>query len=352
MRILLVTDTWTPQINGVVRTLQQVRAEAEGQGHVFDVVSPDLVRTIPCPSYPEIRLAIGGRRLIEAKLDGAPDCIHIATEGPLGMAARQACLRRSLAFTTAYHTRLPEYVHLRWPWLPTQLGYALLRRFHQPASRVMVATETLRRELAAHGFGNLCHWPRGVDIKMFKPELAPALELPRPILLSVGRVAIEKNIEAFLDLPMRQGSKVVVGDGPELARLRARYPEVHFTGAKHGPDLARHYVSADVFVFPSLTDTFGLVLLEALASGLPVACMPAPGPLELLAGSDCGVIDRDLGRAVEQALTLSRDRCRALAERFSWRRSAELFLSHLVRTGAAIGSADPAGSPRDQLRAA
>jgi glycosyltransferase involved in cell wall biosynthesis len=332
MRILLVTDAWSPQVNGVVHTLQQVRKECEAMGHAFEVVSPDRCRTMPCPTYPEIRLALRPRPLLEAMLDRRPDCVHIATEGPLGLAARAACLRRGMPFTTAYHTRFPEYLRARLP-VPLRLGYAALRWFHRPSKGVMVATASLGAELAARGFANLRHWPRGVATDLFRPDLPPALALPRPICLYVGRVAVEKNVEAFLAAPLAAGSKVVVGDGPALAALRTRYPEVLFTGAKHGRELARHYAAADVFVFPSRTDTFGLVLLEALASGLPIAALPVPGPADVLGDSGCGVLDEDLGAAIQRALEIPRARCRALAERFSWRRCAELFLQHLHPLG-------------------
>jgi glycosyltransferase involved in cell wall biosynthesis len=329
MRILLASDAWAPQVNGVVRTLQRVRQECEALGHRFEVVSPDQFRTLPCPTYPEIRLALRPGRRIAARLRGfQPDCVHIATEGPLGLAARRRCLKQGLRFTTSYHTRFPEYVNARLP-VPLAVGYAWLRWFHRPSQGVMVATRTLRRDLEARGFRSLRDWSRGVDTALFRPDHAPALELPRPVHLYVGRVAVEKNLDAFLALPLA-GSKLVVGDGPALAELKARYPAVHFTGARFGLELARHYVCGDVFVFPSRTDTFGLVLLEALASGVPVAAYPVPGPLDVIGSSRAGVLDEDLGRAVTAALRVPRARCRAHAETFSWRRSAQQFLANLV----------------------
>jgi glycosyltransferase involved in cell wall biosynthesis len=339
MRILLVSDAWAPQVNGVVRTLQQVKSECEALGHRVDVVSPEQFRTMPCPTYPEIRLALRPGREIGRRIDAVrPDSVHIATEGPLGIAARRQCLRRGLPFTTSYHTRFPEYVHARFP-VPLALGYAWMRWFHRPSAAVMVATRSIRRDLEGRGFANVADWSRGVDTELFRPDRPPALDLPRPVHLYVGRLAVEKNLEAFLAMPLRNGSKLVVGGGPQLRALRAQYPEVHFAGAKFGEDLARHYASGDVFVFPSLTDTFGLVLLEALACGLPVAAYPVPGPLDVLGDSGCGVLDRDLARAAERALEIPRARCRAYALTFSWRRCAEQFLGNL----------HPVGSPLDSI---
>jgi glycosyltransferase involved in cell wall biosynthesis len=334
MRILLVTDAWAPQVNGVVRTLQRVKSECEALGHAVEVISPERFRTVPCPTYPEIRLAWrpGGR--IGARLEALrPDAVHLATEGPLGVAARRQCLRRGLPFTTSYHTRFPEYVSARFP-VPLALGYATMRWFHRPSKAVMVATLSIRRDLEARGFGNIADWSRGVDTELFRPDREPALVLPHPVHLYVGRVAVEKNLEAFLSMPIPAGSKLVVGDGPQLAELAARHPEVRFAGAKFGEELARHYASGDVFVFPSRTDTFGLVLLEALASGLPVAAYPVPGPLDVIGQSGCGVLDADLARAAAQALAIPRGRCRAHALQFTWRRCAEQFLDNLYPIGA------------------
>jgi glycosyltransferase involved in cell wall biosynthesis len=329
MRILLVSDAWAPQVNGVVRTLQQVMSECEALGHRVDVISPEQFRTVPCPTYPEIRLALRPSPEIGRRMDAAPpDSVHVATEGPLGIAARRQCLRRGLPFTTSYHTRFPEYVHARFP-VPLAAGYAWMRWFHRPSAAVMVATRSIRRDLEARGFANVADWSRGVDTELFRPDRPPALDLPRPVYLYVGRVAVEKNLEAFLSMPVRGGSKLVVGGGPQLPQLRARHPEVHFAGAKLGEELARHYASGDVFVFPSLTDTFGLVLLEALASGLAVAAYPVAGPLDVIGDSGCGALDRDLARATERALAIPRARCREYALTFSWRRCAEQFLRNL-----------------------
>jgi len=334
MRLLIVSDAWFPQVNGVVRTLDVLRGELRKDGHQVVMLTPDLFPSVPCPTYPEIRLALAppGRvaRLIQA---AQPCAVHIATEGPLGWAARRWCLRRGLPFTSAYHTRFPEYVQARWG-IPLGLSYALMRRFHAPAARVMVATASVEADLAARGFPRIGRWSRGVDTTLFRPrpecrgEQGPLAGLPRPIFLSVGRLAVEKNVEAFLSLDL-PGSKVVVGDGPQRDGLEKRHPGIIFAGTRSGEDLARHYAAADVFVFPSRTDTFGLVLLEALASGLPVAAFPVAGPRDILAGSAAGILDEDLGRAAIAARDIPAATCRAHAARFSWAASARQFLDNL-----------------------
>jgi glycosyltransferase involved in cell wall biosynthesis len=328
MRIVIVSDAWLPQVNGVVRTLTRTIEELGHLGHETQVISPDLFPSFPCPTYAEIRLAVMPRRRLTRLIDSFQPCaIHIATEGPLGLAARRYCLRRRLPFTTAFHTRFPEYVKARIG-LPLPVGYAALRRFHRPASGVMVATASLEQELAARGFRNLRRWTRGVDTELFRLRDKAFLDLPRPIHLYVGRVAVEKNIEAFLKLDL-PGSKLVVGAGPQQTELARRYPAVHFAGSRQGEDLARHYAAADVFVFPSRTDTFGLVLLEALASGVPVAAYPVPGPLDVVDGSGVGFLQEDLAAAARQAIAIPAEACRAYALQFSWRRSAEQFLANL-----------------------
>ncbi len=338
MRIVIVSDAWFPQVNGVVRTLSTVRDTLVGQGHAVEVISPDRFRTIPCPTYPEIRLALwpwgGVRRMIEAF---GPDAVHIATEGPLGLAARRYCLRRGLPFTTAFHTKFPEYIHARFR-VPVSWSYAVVRRFHRPSSGVMVATASLRRALEARGFVNIRSWTRGVDVELFRPRPKDALDLPRPVWMFVGRVAVEKNIEAFLalDLP---GTKVLVGDGPLRETLARRYPDARFAGAKFGEELACHVAAADVFVFPSRTDTFGLVLLEALASGVPVAAYPVTGPIDVIGGTDVGVLDEDLARAARTALEIPPDRCRQFALGYSWDACARMFLDNLAPFGDARAAA-------------
>ena len=339
MHLLLVTDAWFPQINGVVRTLSTVVETLRADGHRVDMITPDRFPTVPLPSYPEIRLALMPGRRVAAQIDAArPDAVHIATEGPLGGAARRHCLRRGLPFTTSFHTKFPEYIRARIG-LPVRWSYAWLRRFHAPAERVMVATPTIRRELAAWGIANTVLWSRGVDTDLFRPrpagEAPPAMrESRRPISLYTGRVAVEKNVAAFLDCPL-EGTKVVIGDGPQASALKSRYPDVRFLGAKHGEDLARHFAAADLFVFPSRTDTFGLVMLEALASGVPVAAYPVPGPLDVIADAPVGCLDESLDRAAARALAIDREACRAYALDFSWKRCADLFLSHLAPIPAA-----------------
>ncbi|HVC62000.1 MAG TPA: glycosyltransferase family 1 protein [Acetobacteraceae bacterium] len=330
-RILIVTDAWLPQVNGVVRTLTTVAAELRNMGHVVEVIGPDRFRTLPCPTYPDIALSVLPRRRLIRMIDAfAPDALHIATEGPLGIAARRWARRHGMAFTTAFHTRFAEYIQARLH-LPTRPIYAWMRRFHGAGQGTMVATASLRDELTRRGFRNIRAWSRGVDLDLFRPEPREHWGLPRPVFLYVGRVAVEKNIAAFLNLGL-PGSKVVVGGGPQLATLRREYPQVTFTGPRYGEALARAYAGADVFVFPSLTDTFGLVILEALACGTPVAAFPVTGPKDMLAGAAgrIGAVNADLRLAALAALDADRAACRAHAEQYSWRACAEMFLSHLV----------------------
>lgn len=329
---MIVTDAWSPQVNGVVTTLGKIGDGLRNLGNEVRFLTPQRFRSIPCPTYPEIRLSLlpysGVKQEIEAF---APDAIHIATEGPLGIAARRYCIARGLAFTTAFHTRFAEYVHARVR-VPVGLTYGWLRRFHAPSRAVMVPTPSVRRDLEARGFANTVHWTRGVDTEIFCPGERGGLQERRPIFLYVGRVAVEKNIEAFLrlDLP---GSKWVVGEGPLRASLERKYPEVRFEGIKTPAELAVYYRAADVFVFPSRTDTFGLVMLEALACGTPVAAFPVPGPLDVIGDSGAGVLSENLEMACLSALEVSRDRARSHAERFSWRASVEQFASHLAPIG-------------------
>jgi glycosyltransferase involved in cell wall biosynthesis len=330
-RILIITDAWKPQLNGVVRTLSIVADELRAMGHVVEIIGPDRFCTIPCPTYPDISLSLLPRRRLVRMIEAfRPDAMHIATEGPLGIAARAWARRTGFAFTTAFHTRFAEYIKARtgFPLLPV---YAWMRRFHDAGSGTMVATESLRTELVARGFRHIRAWSRGVDLSLFRPEPREAWNLPRPIFIYVGRVAVEKNIGAFLDLDL-PGSKVVVGGGPVLAKLRRDYPSVLFTGPRSDAALARAYAGADVFVFPSLTDTFGLVILEALACGTPVAAFPVTGPVDVMAGAagTIGAVNADLRSAALDALDGDRTACRAHAERYSWRACAEMFLSHLV----------------------
>jgi glycosyltransferase involved in cell wall biosynthesis len=329
MRIALVSDAWRPQINGVARTLAALHDGLTAAGHDVFPLTPELFRTVPCPTDREVRLAIAARprltRLLERMM---PDAIHIATEGPLGTAARRYCINRGLHFTTAYHTKYPEYLKARFG-VPMSWTYAILRRFHRSSSAIMVATETVRHELVKNGFERLALWTRGVDIALFRPGRTPAVDLPRPVFLCVSRIAAEKDLPVFLDLDL-PGSKLVVGDGHLLSEMKRRYPNVHFAGRQQGEALVRHYASADVFVLPSRTETFGLVMLEALACGVPVAALPVPGPLDVVGNSGAGALEWDLRAAAMAALQIPRELCRSHAERFSWQSSIEQFLSHVV----------------------
>ncbi|MFN3820660.1 glycosyltransferase family 4 protein [Blastomonas sp.] len=331
MKIAIVTDAWAPQVNGVVRTLTAVTARLRDLGHDVLVISPDQYTSIPCPSYPEIRLALATRHGVGARLDDfAPDAVHIATEGPLGIAARRFCLNHGYPFTTAYHTQFPDYLARR-TGLPAAMFWPFIRWFHAPSAGILVSTETVRQQLREQGLGQVVHWGRGVDLACFTPAAPhPALyaDLPRPIQLYVGRVAVEKNIEAFLGCD-HPGSKVVVGDGPARETLARAYPGAHFVGAQSGEALAGFYAGADVFVFPSRTDTFGLVMIEALACGTPVAAYPVSGPLDVLT-PQAGVMDADLAQAVAGALQLDRAACSAAGRGFTWEASTRQFLNALV----------------------
>jgi glycosyltransferase involved in cell wall biosynthesis len=331
VRIALVSDAWAPQVNGVVRTLTTTVAELRRQGHEVETVTPDGFTTVPCPSYPEIRLALGAGRGVRRRLAAfAPDAIHIATEGPLGWAARRWCLARGLPFTTSFHTRFPDYLAVRTR-LPADWFWASLRRFHGRAERVFVATPTLEAELRGRGLTRLHRWSRGVDLALFGPDgdrLPELAGVAGPILLHVGRVAPEKNVEAFLAAEV-PGTKVVVGDGPALPTLRRRFPEALFLGALHGERLAAAYRTADLFVFPSRTDTFGLVMAEALASGTPVAAYPVPGPLDVVS-KGAGVLDEDLARAITAALRCDRATALAAGRQFDWSRCTAQFVDGLT----------------------
>lgn len=339
MRIVIVTDAWDPQVNGVVRTLKSIAAELVDMGHTVSIISPDQYRSVPCPTYPEIRLTLTRAKTVGERIAAiAPDAVHLATEGPLCLAARRWCLNRSVPFTTAYHTHFPEYIARR-TGLPARLIWPYIRWFHKPAMRVMASTESVREELRAQGIRHLAPWSRGVDLALFRPEnsaLAVLRDLPRPIQLYVGRVAVEKNIEAFL-AAASPGTKVVVGDGPARADLARRYPAATFLGFLDGKQLAGAYAGADVFVFPSTTDTFGLVIIEALASGTPVAAYRVTGPKDILT-DETGAMDADLSVAIARALTLDRRTCAAYAGRFSWPASARQFLTALEP---AVPAADP-----------
>jgi 1,2-diacylglycerol 3-alpha-glucosyltransferase/glucuronosyltransferase len=346
LKITIATDAWEPQTNGVVTTLKATIHQLGCLGHEVRVISPQGLLSIPAPSYPEIRLAIApGFHIAREIKSFRPHAIHIPTEGPIGVAARRYCRRHRLPFTTAYHTRYPEYLNARWP-IPVGVSYAWLRRFHGAAARTFVASNSLRKQLSERGFQNLHKWQRGVDLELFRPltgKTPPELQgVPRPVMAYMGRVAVEKNIDAFLRLPL-PGTKLVIGNGPARAELAARYPDALFVGFRYGDELAAMLSSADVFVFPSLTDTFGLAMIEALACGLPVAAFPVPGPIDVIEPGVTGVLDEDLVAATRAALQLDRRVCAERARAFTWEAATEQFLNGLepISTGARAALAAP-----------
>ncbi|MCJ1961941.1 glycosyltransferase family 4 protein [Novosphingobium mangrovi (ex Hu et al. 2023)] len=343
MRLALATDAWLPQVNGVVRSLRATLEELTARGHSVETVTPDKFLTVPMPGYAEIRLAMAPRFGVRRMLDAAqPQLVHIATEGPIGWAARGWCLSRGVPFTSAFHTRFPEYAAVR-TGISAERFWPIMQRFHAPSSGVLVSTRSFARELAGRGIANTMPWSRGIDHDLFRPEgpRHPLMaKLPGPILLNVGRVAPEKNLEAFLDADI-PGSKVVVGDGPALESLKRRYPEAHFLGPMRGEELASAYRAADCFVFPSRTDTFGLVVIEALACGVPVAGYPVTGPIDILGEDGCGVdlpvvcpagvLDTDLSRAIEGALAIPREDAATMGSLYSWERATDQFLTAITR---------------------
>lgn len=336
MKILLVTDAWEPQMNGVVRTLSKTVEELRLKGHVVEIIAPsDGYWTMPLPTYPDIRLAPFAKRDVERRIvNFAPEAVHIATEGPLGQAARALCLKWGMPFTTSYHTKFPEYIKARFPFIPLSWPYKFVREFHNSGGRIMVTTPSMVEFLDKRGFKNLAPWARGVNTDQFSPKQRfnpddVYKDLPRPIFINVGRVAVEKNIEAFLGLDL-PGSKVIIGDGPQEEQLKRRYKDVHFLGAKFGDDLARHFADADVFVFPSKTDTFGLVIIEAMATGTPVAAYPVTGPIDIIPGSYAGIVDEDLRQACLGCLELDRDKVVLHAQKYSWETVTEIFFKYLT----------------------
>lgn len=344
MKIMIVTDAWEPQVNGVVRTLKSTSRELMALGHRVELLTPLEFKTIACPTYPEIRLSILPRRRVAQRIQAfAPDALHIATEGPLGMAARAFAIRNKLPFTTAYHTRFPEYVQARFG-IPIGATYKFLHWFHKRSEAVMAPTPVVKTDLEKFGFNNVVLWTRGVDLDIFQPMESKVLNTTRPIFLYVGRVAVEKNVEAFLKLNL-PGSKWVAGEGPALAELKSRYTNVNYLGVLSQAELAKVYAAADVFVFPSRTDTFGLVLLEAMACGTPVAAYPVTGPIDVLGTDGPGALDEDLQEACLRALKIERADARAWAEKFSWRAASEQFASHLKPLGTR-------GAAQDQEQAA
>ena len=330
MKIAIITDSWLPLTNGVVTTLTTLIPVLKARGHLVEVIYPRLFPTLPCPSYPEIRLALCFSGRLAARLDAfGPEAIHLMIEGPLGLAGRHFCVKRRLPFTTSFTTRFPEYIRARYP-IPITATYRLMRWFHGGATRTTVATSSLKRELEARGFKNLAYFSRGVDLELFKPGPKDVVSLPRPLCLYAGRVAVEKNLQAFLDLPL-PGSKMVIGHGPARPGLRQKYPEVHFLGWKTGQELAQLMAAADVFVFPSLTDTFGVVMLEAMACGVPVAAFPVTGPRDVVVHGETGWLDSNLRVAVEKALEVDPERCRRHAIQDSWEKCCDQFEAALAR---------------------
>lgn len=328
MRILVATDAWRPQVNGVVRSLESMAHAAASLGAEIDFLTPKDFCCVPMPTYREIALALATPHAIRRRLAHGYDHLHIATEGPIGLIARIVCLREGRTFTTSFHTRFPEYIQAR-TGLPIDWSYAALRRFHNASAGVMVATPSLARELDGRGFRRLMRWTRGVDHDVFTPSARISLDFPRPIFLYAGRLAVEKNIEAFLELDL-PGTKLVAGDGPARPALEARFPDAHFLGYKTPSELAEIYAAADVFVFPSRTDTFGVVLLEALACGLPVAAYPVTGPLDVIGDSGAGVLSEELRAAALAALDIPRERARAHALTYSWENCARQFLDNIA----------------------
>ncbi len=330
-RLVLATDAWHPQVNGVVSVLDRLRRETPAHGLEIEVVSPAEFRSVPLPTYSEIRLALTGPSQVGRRIEAfGADYIHVPTEGPVGMAARRWCLRSGRCFTTSFHTRFPEYLARRLP-VPPSLSYAWLRRFHNAGRATLVSTPTLAAELTARGFERPVIWPRAIDTALFTPGEPAALDFPRPVFLYVGRVAVEKSVDEFLalDLP---GTKVVVGDGPQRAELERRFPDVRFLGVHRGEDLVRLYRAADVFVFPSRTDTLGLVSIEAMACGVPVAAYPVPGPMDVVGDSGAGVLDEDLRTAALTALAIRPEACRTRALEFNWETSARTFVDIILRS--------------------
>ncbi len=337
MRVLVATDAWHPQVNGVVRTLDALERSVAALGGEIVFLSPDGFPRLALPTYPDLHVALPDRREIARRIEAErPDVIHVATEGPIGLAVRAYCRRNGLPFTTSFHTKFPEYIKARFG-IPEAWSYLALRRFHAGARVTMVSTGSLVRDLRGRGFRRLGLWTRGVDTELFSPEPAFAYDLPRPIFLNVGRIAVEKNLPAFLSLDL-PGSKVVIGSGPQEAELRARFPQARFLGEKQGRSLAAHMAGADVFVFPSLTDTYGIVQLEALACGLPVAAHPVPGPQDVIGGHPVGVLDADLRAACLGALRVSRTACRSFALTRTWDASARQFLRNACHGAIRQGS--------------
>lgn len=333
MKILIVTDAWHPQVNGVVRTLDEVGKELVKMGHEVSYITPDLFSTIPTPSYPEIRLAVNVWKVPTMIREARADVVHIATEGPLGATARMYCAIKKIPFTTSYHTKMPEYVHMRYPFIPESFMYAYMKWLHKPSRAILVTTDSMKRELTEHGFkNNLVVWSRGVNYDVFN-DVGHINHDDTKVLLYVGRVSVEKNIEAFLDVKVNDVVKIVVGDGPKqyVDQLKAKYKDVPFVGYKTGNELAHFVKNADVFVFPSKSDTFGIVMIEATACGTPVAAYPVTGPIDFIVNDVNGYMDDDLSFAIQKCLHVNRNKCADYTKQnYSWKRCAEIFLEVLA----------------------
>ncbi|WP_139559059.1 glycosyltransferase family 4 protein [Methylotetracoccus oryzae] len=329
MRITLISDAWHPQINGIVTALVELTRALTRLGHTVTVITPEPFRTWPCPGYPDVRLAfLCGHRLRPLIDASQPDAIHLMTEGPVGFAARRYCRHRRWPYTSSFHSHFPEYLKLR-AGIPLPVSYGYLRWFHRKSERVLVGTASLAEQLARKGFRRLATWPLGVDTEQFRPQGKEGIVAPRPVFMYLGRIAVEKAVEDFLrlDLP---GSKVVIGDGPQRPELETRYPEARFLGYRRDQDLARCLAAADVLVFPSRTDTFGLAMLEALACGVPVAAYPVQGPRDIIRDARVGRLHTDLRRAALDALNLDPEECRRYALDWSWEASARRFVDRLA----------------------
>jgi len=330
MNIVIITDAWHPQVSGVVRTLTTTIKELKKAGHEVLLISPnDFTLKIPCPTYPDIKLVLWTGDILVKKIEKfKPDAIHIATEGPLGFAGRDFCLKKNYPFTTSFATRFPDYIKARFG-IPEDLTFSFLRWFHSGATRLMVSTKSLKEELEEKGFTNVALWGRGVDTELFRIRDKDFIKDKRPVFMYVGRVAVEKNLQAFLELPL-EGSKYIVGDGPLLEELKNNYKDVRFVGMKYSEELAKYYAAADVFVMPSHTETFGLVILEALSAGVPVAAFPVRGPLDVIGDADVGVLNNDLFLASNEALKIDPQKCREYALKFSWENVTKLFINNLA----------------------
>ena len=332
MKILIVTDAWYPQVNGVCRTLKNLGDELKKIGHQVEYIEPNQFFTVPMPKYNEIKLSLNVWPRVGKLISKADaDIIHIATEGPIGIFAKRYCVKNKLKFTTSYHTQFDKYLKLYYPYLPIKLAQKFLKGFHSKAEKILVTTQSMKDELQEIGFDKdkMVVWTRGANHGAFQKPKKINLEYKRPIYLYVGRVSIEKNIRAFLDLDL-EGTKLIVGKGPDLDKLKKEYPEAIFRGERTNGELASYFASSDVFVFPSKTDTFGIVIIEALKCGLPVAAYPVAGPKDIFNGTNIGSLNNDLKKAALEALKSDRSACIEHAKKYTWENCAKIFLNSAV----------------------